>query len=180
MKVRVEGEIDEKGRTVDVIVSNLASPLLLASTVSALTLPELLPIIPRPTVSSSIPTSSSALPNSIRFWSLRSSVWAYASFCFRALWTWRQLSPIVPEHVRAAEPEPSWRCVLDVLDYSPFPTSLLAVRLLGDGQCLGNLVGRGFRHPLYLLLQLPKALSPVTPVSRSLARVNPRGQRDFR
>lgn len=89
MTVRVEKTSKHSKMTMTVRVDceevESASPLLLASTVSALTLPELLPIIPRPTVSSSMPTSSSALPNSIRFWSLRSSVWAYASFCFRAL-----------------------------------------------------------------------------------------------
>jgi len=59
-------------------------PLLLASATSPRTRDDD-PIIPKPTVSSSIPISFSALPNSILFCNFRRSVWAYASFCFRAL-----------------------------------------------------------------------------------------------
>ena len=52
------------------------SPRLLASPIPARTLPVPTPMRPRPLVWSNAPTSSSASPNAIRFWSLRSSVWA--------------------------------------------------------------------------------------------------------
>ena len=130
------------------------SPLLRASTVSPRTRPELAPIIPRPTVSSSIPVSSSGLPNSILFCSLRNSVCAYASFCFRAL----QLC----------------QCKPGFADCLPLPTPFLPVRFLRDGQRFRQLVGRRLRHLCDPLLQIVKRRPAVRSIPRALPGVDSR------
>ena len=135
-------------------------PLLFASPIPARTFPVATPIIPKPLVWSYAPTSSSASPKAMRFWSFLSSVAACASLAFRALSTRNDRSRCEPHSGRSR----GRRCA-----HLRPPLRFLGPSL-GTGRALTIFDGGGAVSLSICFSIFPRSSSPYEPRAVSLPR----------